>query len=304
MTLGLPSQGDAPAPLARKYLRTGSNAATEAVRAAVNTRSGWGWTALMLAAANGEPPPQKDEFELLEEAEQGIKPELPDGWVHVYEQKDAEDSEGNGSDSSGGSSYGGGSDGSGSGSEDEDNDRVGDDANGDLSDDEEQAERVPERPVGYLHTATGIQRGLDAKPRHAHFEIARLLLDAGASLSAVDHDGMTALHHACRKGDHAMVQLLLDAGSDVLQKSYGGQTPTSIAEMYDHEETLHALFPCVRAAKHEIAERQRIEHRRAEAERCERERQLLLHANGEQAIAVVDHSQACLQEVHGQARED
>ena len=297
MTAGLPSQGAAPAPLARKYLRTGCDAAAQAVRTAVNTRSGWGWTALMLAAANGEPPPEKDEFELLEEAEQGIKPELPDGWVHVYEDEDAKESGGGSSYSdSGGSSYSG----SGSGSDEDDDDIVAEDADDDLYGDGEQEDREPVRPVGYLHAPTGLRRGLDAKPRHSHLEIARLLLDAGASPSAVDHDGMTALHHACRKGDQAMAQLLLDAGSDVLQKSYGGQTPTSLAEMYDHEETLHALFPQVRAAKHEIAERQRLEQRRVEAERHEHERQLMLRANATQATALVELGQ---EQEHGQEQE-
>lgn len=54
--------------------------------------------------------------------------------------------------------------------------------------------------------------------------VTRLLLDAGASVTAADEDGRTALHYAVGAGARA-VDLLLRAGAVVDATARNGQTP-------------------------------------------------------------------------------
>ncbi|CAL1538525.1 unnamed protein product, partial [Lymnaea stagnalis] len=49
---------------------------------------------------------------------------------------------------------------------------------------------------------------------HNHVEIARMLIEAGASLMCRDKELCTPLHHAASEGNLALVQLLLDAGAN------------------------------------------------------------------------------------------
>lgn len=47
----------------------------------------------------------------------------------------------------------------------------------------------------------------------AHQQIVRLLVDAGANVNLADHDGVTPLAHARRRGYHAIAQILTAAGA-------------------------------------------------------------------------------------------
>lgn len=45
--------------------------------------------------------------------------------------------------------------------------------------------------------------------------VAELLLSNGASVNHKDDNGMSALHHAARRGHASLIQVLLDAGADI-----------------------------------------------------------------------------------------
>jgi uncharacterized protein len=59
--------------------------------------------------------------------------------------------------------------------------------------------------------------------------IAKLLLDKGADVNAVQHGGFTPLHAAAFAGDLPMVHLLLDAGAKLDPKTDDGQTALDLA---------------------------------------------------------------------------
>ncbi len=60
--------------------------------------------------------------------------------------------------------------------------------------------------------------------------VAKLLLNAGASVHAADVNGWTALHYgATRESDSIMITLLLQAGADVTSRTADGETPLRLA---------------------------------------------------------------------------
>lgn len=61
-----------------------------------------------------------------------------------------------------------------------------------------------------------------------HFEVAQLLLAAGADVKAVDSDGFTALHAAAQNSHVALVKLLLGANCPANATSRYG-TPLHVA---------------------------------------------------------------------------
>jgi hypothetical protein len=60
-------------------------------------------------------------------------------------------------------------------------------------------------------------------------EAARMLVELGADVNAVDDYGWTALHGAAYTGADATVQFLVDKGAKLDIKDMFGQTPYSIA---------------------------------------------------------------------------
>lgn len=57
-----------------------------------------------------------------------------------------------------------------------------------------------------------------------------LLLRHGASPSATDNQGMTALHWAAVKGSSPCIHHLIQAGADLWVKEAAGKTPRDMAE--------------------------------------------------------------------------
>ncbi|KAK3867773.1 hypothetical protein Pcinc_026785 [Petrolisthes cinctipes] len=74
-------------------------------------------------------------------------------------------------------------------------------------------------------------------------EIVKLLLTAGASVTARTVDGWTALHSSCRWNHHECADLLLDAGSDINASTNSGQTPLHVAAVnHQARDTLQLLL--------------------------------------------------------------
>ncbi len=55
--------------------------------------------------------------------------------------------------------------------------------------------------------------------------VARLLIEKGADVNGVDHNGKTTLHSACICGIFSTVQLLIENGADVNLSDADGNTP-------------------------------------------------------------------------------
>ena len=72
-------------------------------------------------------------------------------------------------------------------------------------------------------------------------EVVQLLLAVGASLSASDNDGWTALHHGTRAGPRAVV-VLLEAGADANAKAADGSTPLHCAVEYGNSAAVPVLL--------------------------------------------------------------
>jgi ankyrin repeat protein len=79
------------------------------------------------------------------------------------------------------------------------------------------------------------KNALNNTPLHACVAIskkvhtAKLLLDKGADVNAVQHGGFTPLHAAAFAGDLPMVHLLLDSGARLDPKTDDGQTALDLA---------------------------------------------------------------------------
>lgn len=56
-------------------------------------------------------------------------------------------------------------------------------------------------------------------------EVARLLINHGASIEAVNEQGQTALHLACRHGHLRTIYLMVESGANVSVKDNVGRTP-------------------------------------------------------------------------------
>ncbi|MEJ1241377.1 ankyrin repeat domain-containing protein [Chryseolinea sp. T2] len=86
--------------------------------------------------------------------------------------------------------------------------------------------------VAPLHSACAI----------SNYEIAALLIKAGADVNARQHSGVTPLHSAAHNGQAKLAKLLIDNGSDVNVKSDAGQTPLTMAKEKGDEETVQLII--------------------------------------------------------------
>ncbi|SPO01763.1 uncharacterized protein DNG_04436 [Cephalotrichum gorgonifer] len=71
---------------------------------------------------------------------------------------------------------------------------------------------------------------------------ARMLLDAGADISAWCYDGRTPLHLAAEHGRVGVIKLLLGRAADAMATTPDGQTPLSLAASGGKEEAMSVLL--------------------------------------------------------------
>jgi len=75
----------------------------------------------------------------------------------------------------------------------------------------------------------------------SHYEIAALLLKAGADVNAAQMQGVTPLHSAAHNGQTGLIKLLVEYGADLMAHTDDGKTPLSLAEEGGHSETTEYL---------------------------------------------------------------
>jgi uncharacterized protein len=90
------------------------------------------------------------------------------------------------------------------------------------------------------------RNGMAVQPLHsatAGRDVATVeaLLDAGAPVDAVSHGGFTALHDAAQNGDRGIVEVLLARGADVTMRDDRGRTARDLAEENGHTEVARAI---------------------------------------------------------------
>jgi len=74
-----------------------------------------------------------------------------------------------------------------------------------------------------------------------YLSIVNLLLQAGATVDAVDNDGYTALHDAAIMGKIQVVEALLNAGADKALKDNDGYTALDDAQRRNHPAIVKLL---------------------------------------------------------------
>ena len=77
--------------------------------------------------------------------------------------------------------------------------------------------------------------------KHGHNEIAELLIENGADVSAKSLKGLTPLLYAVAEGQEEVVDLLIAAGTDVNTKDGDGDTSLDWAIMRNHTEVADLL---------------------------------------------------------------
>ena len=77
--------------------------------------------------------------------------------------------------------------------------------------------------------------------RRGHADVVAHLLDAGASVNAVDANGMAALHHAVLSRDAHAVRAILDAGADATIVDARGNTAAALAASVGAADVVVAL---------------------------------------------------------------
>ena len=77
--------------------------------------------------------------------------------------------------------------------------------------------------------------------KHGHNEIAELLIENGADVSAKSLKGLTPLHYAAANGHKEIAGLLIEKGADVKAKDEGGKTPLDVAIQFKELEIINLL---------------------------------------------------------------
>ncbi|WP_133134895.1 ankyrin repeat domain-containing protein [Legionella nautarum] len=86
-------------------------------------------------------------------------------------------------------------------------------------------------------------RALKSAARQGHFDIIEVLLNHGAELDPIEHQGETALMIAVGNGDYDMVDFLLEKGADVnVARGVNGETALMLGASNGHVEIVGLLL--------------------------------------------------------------
>src|SRR6266849_5332770 len=78
--------------------------------------------------------------------------------------------------------------------------------------------------------------------QHGHVDVAQMLIERGADLSAQNGIGNTPLHLALQYGHVDVAQMLIERGADVSAQNGNGNTPLHLALQYGHMEVAQMLI--------------------------------------------------------------
>jgi len=78
--------------------------------------------------------------------------------------------------------------------------------------------------------------------RYGHVDLARMLVERGADVSAQKKDGSTALHLASRYGRVDLARMLVERGADVSAQNKDGLTALHLASRYGHVDLARMLI--------------------------------------------------------------
>jgi ankyrin repeat protein len=76
----------------------------------------------------------------------------------------------------------------------------------------------------------------------SHFDIAKLLIEHGADVTAKQMQGVTPLHSAAHNGQTKLSKLLIDNGAEISAKMDNGQTPLFMANEKNFQETAELII--------------------------------------------------------------
>jgi len=77
--------------------------------------------------------------------------------------------------------------------------------------------------------------------RYGHVDLARMLVERGADMSAQDKDGSTALHLASRYGHVDLARMLVERGADMSAQTEDGWTALHLATSHGHVDLARML---------------------------------------------------------------
>jgi ankyrin repeat protein len=83
---------------------------------------------------------------------------------------------------------------------------------------------------------------LHAGSAYGHVEVARVLTENGANLTARAINRWTPLHVASRRGHIDVARFLVEHGADVMACDYGGKTPLHVATRWGHVDVSRFLI--------------------------------------------------------------
>ena len=97
----------------------------------------------------------------------------------------------------------------------------------------------------------------DQTPLHialfkSHDAVAKLFIEAGASLTACDCFGLTPMHIACMRGNMELAKMLDIKGASLTAEDKDGKTPVEVAEDNEHTDLSKFIKPCCYIVKSEV----------------------------------------------------